>query len=123
MSSLNVTEQRYIEKVLDMGTGYILDFTDATFGAFFKRHGVDIHGNKYRTYGTSKAKKMRAFWEQEADGLVARVLSEMLDNYEAQYQLGERETDLISLGKGREIVLPGLAGDPSNPTPRPTTDF
>ena len=61
MSSLNVTEQRYIEKVLDMGTGYVLDFTDATFGAFFKRHGVEIHGNKYRTYGTSKAKKMRAF--------------------------------------------------------------
>ena len=30
MSSLNVTEQRYIEKVLDMGTGYTLDFTDAT---------------------------------------------------------------------------------------------
>ena len=104
MSSLNVTEQRYIEKVLDMGAGYVLDFTDATFGAFFKRHRVEIHGNKYRIYGTSKAKKMRAFWEQEADGLVAGVLSEMLDNYEAQCQLGERETDPISLGKGREIV-------------------
>ena len=104
MSSLNVTEQRYIEKVLDMGTGYVLDFTDATFGAFFKRHGIEIHGSKYRTYGTSKAKKMRAFWEQEADGLVAGVLSEMLDNYEAQCQLGERETDYVSLDKGREIV-------------------
>ena len=111
MSSLNVTEQRYIEKVLDMGTGYVLDFTDASFGAFFKRHGVEIHGNKYRTYGTSKAKKMRAFWEQEADGLVARVLSEMLDNYEAQCQLGGRETDHISLGKGREIVA-RLSGRP-----------
>ena len=104
MSSLNVTEQRYIEKVLDMGTGYVLDFTDATFGAFFKRHGIEIHGNKYQTYGTSKAKKMRAFWEQEADGLVAGVLSEMLDNYEAQCQLGERETDSVSLSKGRQIV-------------------
>ena len=59
MSSLNVTEQLYIEKVLDMETGYVLDFTDATFGACFKRHGVAIHGNKYRIYGTSKAKKMR----------------------------------------------------------------
>ena len=104
MSSINVSEQRYIEKVLNMGTGYVLDFTDATFGAFFKRHGIEIHGNKYRTYGTSKAKKMRAFWEQEPDGLVAGVLSEMLDNYEAQCQLGERETDSVSLGRGREIV-------------------
>ncbi len=111
MSSLNVTEQLYIEKVLDMQTGYVLDFTDATFEAFFKRHGVEIHGNKYRTYGTSKAKKMRAFWEQEADGLVADVLSEMLDNYEAQCQLGKREIDSVSLGRGREIVA-RLTGKP-----------
>ena len=104
MSSLSVSEQRYIEKVLNMRTGFVLDFTDATFGAFFKRHGVDIHGNKYQTYGTSKAKKMRGFWEREADGLVGRALSEMLDNYEAQCQLGERELDAIPLGKGREIV-------------------
>ena len=119
MSSLSVTEQRYIEKVLEMGTGYVLDFTDATFGAFFKRHRVEIHGNKYRTYGTSKAKKMRAFWEQETDGLVAGVLSEMLDNYEAQCQLGEREIDPISLGKGREIVS-RLSGRPIEINP--TTD-
>ena len=104
MSSLSGSEQRYIEQVLNMRTGFVLDFTDATFGAFFKRHGVDIHDNKYQTYGTSKAKRMRGFWEKEADGLVGRALSEMLDNYEAQCQLGERELDLISLGKGREIV-------------------
>ena len=36
-------------------------FTDATFGDFFNRHSIDIHGHKYQTYGTSKAKKMRAF--------------------------------------------------------------
>ena len=94
-----------------MKTGFVLDFTDATFGAFFKRHGVDIHGNKYQTYGTSKAKKMRGFWEKEADGLVGRALSEMLDNYEAQCQLGERELDPISFGKGREIVA-RLTGRP-----------
>ena len=104
MSSLNITEQHYLERVLDMGSGFVLSFTDPTFGAFFRRYGVDIHGNKYRTYGTSKAKKMRAFWEREVDALVADVLSEMLDNYEAQCQLGEREMDPTSLSKGREIV-------------------
>ena len=111
MSSLSVSEQRYIEKVLNMRTGFVLDFTDATFGAFFKRHGVDIHGDKYRSYGTSKAKKMRAFWERETDQLVGNVLSEMLDNYEAQCQLGEQELDPISLGRGREIVA-RLTGKP-----------
>ena len=111
MSSLNITEQHYLERVLDMGSGFVLSFTDPTFGAFFRRYGVDIHGNKYRTYGTSKAKKMRAFWEREVDALVADVLSEMLDNYEAQCQLGEREMDPTSLSKGREIVA-RLSGRP-----------
>ena len=35
----------------------------------------------------------------------------MLDNYEAQCQLGRREKDSISLGKGREIVA-RLSGTP-----------
>ena len=111
MSSLNVSEQRYIEKVLNMRTGIVLDFTDATFGRFFNHHGVDIHGDKYRTYGTSKAKKMRTFWEKESDQLVGNVLSELLDNYEAQCQLGEQELDPISLGKGLEVVA-RLTGKP-----------
>lgn len=115
MSSLNVSEQRYIEKVLDMGDGYVLDFTNDSFGALFKRYGVDIHGRKYLTYGTSKAKKMRAFWEQEVDHLVGRVLSEMLDNYEAQCELSERDSDPTALSKSREIVA-RLCGKPVNAT-------
>lgn len=59
MSTLTDVEKRYLENILDMGNGYVLDYTDATYGEFFDRHGVDIHGHKYQTYGTSKAKRMR----------------------------------------------------------------
>ena len=113
MSSLNVSEQRYIEKVLDMGGGYVLDSTNDSFGALFKRHSIDVHGSKYLIYGTSKAKKMRAFWEKEADQLVGKVLSEMLDSYEAQCELGDRGWDPPSLRKSREIVA-RLSGNPVN---------
>jgi len=65
MSSLTDIEKRYLERILNMGGGYVLDYSDATYGEFFGRHKIDIHGGKYQTYGTSKAKKMRAFWEQE----------------------------------------------------------
>ena len=87
-----------------MGGGYVLTFTDATFGHFFKDHGVDIHGVRYQTYGASKAKKIRAFWDKEADELVGRVLSEMLDIYDALCDSGGRERDSTSLRKSREIV-------------------
>lgn len=67
MSSLTDIEKRYLEKILGMQTGWVLDYKDPTFAAFFKRHNIDIHSQKYQTYGPSKAKKMRAFWEQESD--------------------------------------------------------
>ncbi|EQD47076.1 hypothetical protein B2A_08592, partial [mine drainage metagenome] len=34
MSSLTDIERRYLEKLLRMGGGYVLDYSDATFGEF-----------------------------------------------------------------------------------------
>ena len=73
MRNLTAADRQYLERLLGMGTGYVLDFSDATCGEFFKRHGVDIHGARYRRYGNSKAKKMRAFWDRESDVLVGQV--------------------------------------------------
>lgn len=64
-----------IEKIFGMGSGYVLDFSNATFGEFFRQYNVDIHDPKYQTFGTSKAKKLRAFWESESDRFVGTVLS------------------------------------------------
>ncbi len=112
MSSLTDIEKRYLEKLLGMGGGYVLDFTDATFGEFFERHNVDIHGNKYRTFGTSKAKKLRAFWASEPDQRVGTVLFEMLDSYEADCDLNGRKLDRGLLDKARGIAerLTGRSG-------------
>lgn len=104
MSSLGEIEKRYLEKLFDMSTGYVLDFSDPAYGEFFKRYRIDIHGPKYQTYGTSKAKKLRAFWEQEPDALVGKVLSEMLDTYEADCELNGRTLDRPVLDKSRTIV-------------------
>ena len=35
MSSLTAADKQYIERVLDMDGGYVLNFTDATFAQFF----------------------------------------------------------------------------------------
>ena len=111
MSSLTDIEKRYFEKLLGMQGGYVLDYSNATFGEFFKRHKVDINGQKYLTYGTSKAKKMRAFWEQEPDALVGKVLEELLEAYEADCSLNNRDTDSGILDKSRASwVKPGRQG-------------
>ena len=111
MSSLTDIEKLYLEKLLGMQSGYVLEYTDETFGKFFSRHNTDIHGMKYQTYGTSKAKKMRAFWEQEPDALVGQVLSEMLDLYEADCNLKGQEVDASVFDKVQGIVA-RLTGRP-----------
>ena len=104
MSSLTAAEKLHLENVLNMDTGYVLNFTNATFGQLFNKFGVGIHGTRYQIYGTSKAKKMRAFWEIESDVLVGRVLAEMLDTYVAQCESDGGELDSTSLRKSRKVV-------------------
>ncbi len=104
MSLLTDIEKRYLEKLFGMGGGYVLDFTDATFDEFFERDNVDIQGSKYQKFGTSKAKNLRAFWASEPDRQVGAVLSEMLDSYEADCDLYERNLDSKLLERARGIA-------------------
>ncbi len=104
MSSLTDIEKRYFEKLFGMSSGYVLDFSDATFDKFFRRYNVNIHGSEYQTFGTSKAKKLRAFWESEPDQLVGPVLSEMLASYEIDCELTGQGVDKVPLERARRIV-------------------
>ena len=54
MSILSDIDKRYLEFILEMNGGYILDYNDATFGEFFRRHCVNIHGTKYCTLALPK---------------------------------------------------------------------
>lgn len=83
MSSLSALEKSKLERLLDMSDGYVLNFSDSTFATFFGDFNVDIHSPKYTTIGTSKAKKLRAFWQIENDHLVGETLKSMIDLYES----------------------------------------
>jgi hypothetical protein len=90
MSSLNFPEKRLLEDLLKMGSGYVLDFSDREFSVFFKDFNINIDADKYHIpYGSSKAKRLRSFWEKEPDNVVGRVLEgmfQMLDNSEIKPQ-------------------------------------
>lgn len=87
-----------------MSGDFVLDFTDAMFGVFFKHHSVNIHGDQYQIYGTSNAKIMRMFWEKDPDFLVDQVLSDVLDYNEVQCESSRLDLDPVSLGRSREDV-------------------
>ncbi|CAM3368155.1 hypothetical protein [Rhodothermus bifroesti] len=121
MSSLTDSEKRYFEAILGMKNGYVLNYTDATFAELFRRYNIDIHSQKYQTYGTSKAKKMRAFWDQEPDSVVGPVLKEVLDAYVLQCELSGRKPNEAILKKCQAIVS-RLSGGKASPTSAETGD-
>jgi hypothetical protein len=41
--------------------------------------GLEIHSQRYTNEGTSKAKKLRAFWKLESDHIVGKLLLALID--------------------------------------------
>lgn len=79
MSDLSSTERRKLERLFCMGDGYVLNFSDRTFRDFFDEHtSVDIDADKYREQGSSKAKRLRAFWSKDGNHVVGKVIAEMI---------------------------------------------
>lgn len=75
MVKLLHSEMRVLDEVLDMSSGYVLDFSDRTMAEFFDdEFGITIYQEKYAFNGTSKAKHVRAFVMIKEPFLVAQVL-------------------------------------------------
>lgn len=88
MSTLKTHEKVVFEKLFDR-SGYVLNFTDATYAAFFREHGIAIDAQKYLFNGQSKMKRLRAFWEVEPDAVTGNVLAALLEYAEALEPLAD----------------------------------
>jgi hypothetical protein len=76
-------EKLLLEKLLGMSSGYVLHFSDRTFAEFFADTlGIDIDDDRFSRSGTSKAKRLRAFWATEENHVVGKALAAMIDMIE-----------------------------------------
>lgn len=91
MAILKHLEKKILEQLLDRD-GYVLDFTNRTFTDFFNDHYINIDDQKYHVYGSSKMKRLRAFWDQEADQIVGNVVLALLEYGKAIGELKENDT-------------------------------
>jgi len=78
MSDLSYMEKRKFERLLRMESGYVLNFNDRTYRDFFADQNFDIDNDKYYFRGSSKANRLRAFWETENNHTVGVVLEQMI---------------------------------------------
>lgn len=91
---LTPLEWEVVESVLEMSSGYLLDFNDRKFADFFANHGVQIDEEKYKTTGTSKAKRFRVFLRTAEPPLVAKVLAELLEYRQFKDRDGLKPSDV-----------------------------
>jgi len=87
MSDLTNIEKLKIEKLFEMGSGYVLDFSNRTLQEFILGSlGIDIYEEKYNYASGSKANRLRAFWDKEPNHLVGKLISDLLEYWQARKQ-------------------------------------
>jgi hypothetical protein len=106
MSDLNFKEKRILERILEMGSGYVLDFSNRTMQEFFiDSMGVDIYIEKYSFKGESKANRLRAFWEIESNYNVGLLIEKLLDHWLMQFQTGLKDYDYSDEKLYKECII------------------
>lgn len=81
LSSLRSVDLNLIEQVMrGEAKGYVLDFSNRTFGDFFVRElDIDIDAPIYATNGTSKGKRLGCILGKVDDQTATRTLSSTID--------------------------------------------
>src|ERR1700733_2369187 len=94
MANLSARDQAYLEDLLQMGGGYVLNFSNASFAQFIALQ-VDrnIWDDRYQYGSGCKANLLRGFWTVEDDATVGRLLAGFLEFIETQIALEHLNAD------------------------------
>lgn len=101
MASLKQTDILILEKLFEMGGGYVLNFSNTSFQQFiYNVCKLDIYDSKYAVYGDSKAKRLRVFWQVESDKTVGILINEML-----AYWKTNRKINALEINKNEALIF------------------
>lgn len=94
MANLTTIEKSILEKLLQMGGGYVLNFSDRTMEEFFRDDvGINIYSKKYNYGSGSKANRIRGLWLKADDKTVGKSISKLLEYIEGQILIGDLNRD------------------------------
>lgn len=80
MSDLTSIEKLKLEKLLEMESGYVLDFSNFTLQEFILENlNIGIYDEKYNYRSGSKANRLRGFWAEEPNHVVGELLEKLLE--------------------------------------------
>lgn len=111
MSNLKTSDKTILEKLFNMRSGYVLDFSDRSMEQFLKEEfKIDTYDAKYDFDfpSKSKANRMRGIWMVENDATVGGIILALTEKAENDFlttdkEISPNEKELIK--KAREIGM------------------
>jgi len=98
MATLSYPDTQLLERLFEMGGGYVLSFSDRTFAKFFN-HELDINIEDHKYYigrSNSKANRLRSFWKIEDNVIVGKSIVKLIECKKTNYLLsGETIPEII----------------------------
>ena len=105
VGNIRALDMLFLEDLLGMGGGYVLEFSDSTFAQFFAEEvGINIDDPAWAAKGGSKGKRMRLFLQTADKPTVVRALKALWEYREAaRERAGEAET--VKDARGRLLAV------------------
>lgn len=103
MAKIKSIDKVRLETYLDMGGGYVCDFSNRTFENFMLENAdIEIYNEKYAINGESKANRLRSFWDIGSNFLVAKLLEEMIEYWKIQQTIN-LESQIFNYGSPKKF--------------------
>jgi hypothetical protein len=106
MPNLRSIDMLLVDDLFDMHGGYVLNFSDRTFAAFFRDElDLNIDNPAYSKEGGSKAKRLRYFLQSAEKAMVVKTLSALWEYREAFRARNKQEEKLVDAhGRFSELI-------------------
>ncbi|SMC25717.1 Restriction endonuclease [Andreprevotia lacus DSM 23236] len=103
----------FLDDVFDMGSGYVLNFSDRTFAGFFAEElNIDIDDPVYARNGGSKAKRLRCFLQTVNKPVVVQALMALWEYREA-VRIRACKPETVEGAEGRLLQLISKLSEPA----------
>jgi len=108
MANLTTNDKQLLEKLFQMESGYVLNFSNRTMNEFFRDDiGIDIYSKKYNYASGSKANRIRGLWLRGDDQTVGKSILKLIECIESQILIENLKRDNFPVGRvnaGKEIA-------------------
>jgi hypothetical protein len=122
---LRMIEKSLIDELTGMSSGYVLNFSNATFDEFFRTEvGINIYDDAYDIGSGSKGKRLQAFLDRAQPAAIAKALATLWEYREDLRHREGKAEHVRDVRKRLSEIIERLGGSPLLPSydelPEPT---